>query len=210
MRARTLARLASLTLAATVLAAGLPFRAPTALACSCDNRNMKEVIDSVDAIVIGSVTSWIPTGPADETAFRPIELTLDVERVLKGSPPDPLTISEPRSYSEFPTGPQWAGSAGACGTFDADPTGVRAVYFLRGSSTFSAGRCSGTQFGIGVEQIDVDGYVGEVEAALSGKVLPDTGSGPSPNRWPLLAVVSLTAVGIAAIVAGAQLRSKTQ
>ena len=63
-------------------------------------------------------------------SFRPVQVTMRVVRSLKGDAPTPLVFTDSNSYFPDPSGgPNGfsAGSSGACGILDADPTGQYAL-----------------------------------------------------------------------------------
>lgn len=204
-------RLFSVAAIAAVLAAGHPFSAPTAFACTCGS-TMLESAASADIVVVGTVTAWAPTGSPGASIFTPIELDLRVERVLKGNPGETVRFVEHTSYAPSQGAAYlWAGTSGACGTFAADPTGHRALYALseQPDGTLRAGRCSGTYLGIGVDPNSVGGtgadeYIAQVEAALAAVGLPHTGTGQR-RRVPSPIAIGVPAVATAglALTAGA-------
>lgn len=86
-----------------------------------------EPLDPNEAAVIAE--DWVeratlrPDLPITVTTFTPVEVTLRVERFLKGSAPNPLTFVDPRTAWQRPDGTVLWGSGGACGILNADPTG---------------------------------------------------------------------------------------
>jgi hypothetical protein len=171
---------------------------------------MIENAASADIVVVGTVTRWTPTGSAGVSIFKPIELTLSVERILKGSASETIRFVESTSYAPAEGAThQWAGGSGACGTFDADPTGVRALYALRHTpeGTLAAGRCSGTYLGIGgdpnaVGGVDGESYIAQVEAALAAAGLPNTGTGPTRRNESPIPLGSLALVTMSVALGG--------
>lgn len=129
-----------LMLAALAVAAVLVSLSPrAALACSA-GPDYNPVAES-EVIVVGQLTEWreddhIRFPALVGSGFVPIRLTLRVERVLKGSTPATLAVVDHASLRRQPPAPNlpertfWAGGAGACGSFDEDPTGKHAVLGL--------------------------------------------------------------------------------
>jgi hypothetical protein len=67
-------------------------------------------------------------------SFHPVKVTLRVVRSLKGEAPTPLVFTDSSSYFPDPGGGLdgfWAGSSGACGVLDADPTGQYALIVFK-------------------------------------------------------------------------------
>lgn len=102
---------------------------PSAYACS------GEPLDPNEAAVIaeGRVerVTVRPDLPAPSNAFTPVEVTLRVERFLKGRAPNPLTFVDPRTAFQRPDGRVQWGSGGACGILNVDPTGQYALIVFR-------------------------------------------------------------------------------
>jgi hypothetical protein len=68
--------------------------------------------------------------PSGFGSFHPVQVTMRVVRSLKGDAPTPLIFTDTTSYFPDPGGGPggfWAGSSGACGVLDADPTGQYAL-----------------------------------------------------------------------------------
>src|SRR5688572_30501606 len=88
-------------------------------------------VNRADVIAEGWV-EHVEIGPAPSGfgSFRPVQVTLRVVRSLKGDAPTPLVFTDRSSYFPDPGGGNsgyWAGSSGACGVLDADPTGQYAL-----------------------------------------------------------------------------------
>jgi hypothetical protein len=209
-------RLLSAILVGILLATSLPIFVPKAQACSCDSREEGWV--RAEYVFVGRVSGWnvISDPPPVSPFYLTIELTVEVERVLKGAPPASLTFVDRATftYRPDPADPAeqidlWAGSGGACGTFNADPTGARALYSLSSlpDGELEAGMCSGTYLGPpqgvpgGVTTL-LDDVIALAEAALGVDKLPDTGAGPSPSGGPALPVLALAVSGAALAAAG--------
>ena len=206
----------SAILVGVLLATSLPLFVPKAQACSCDSREEGWV--RADYVFVGRVIGWdvLPDPNPVSSFYLPIELTVDVERVLKGEPPALLTFVDRATftYRPDPADPtqqldHWVGSGGACGTFDVDPTGVRALYALssRSDGVLAAGMCSGTylraELGVpGGVTTPLDDVIALAEAALGVQRLPDTGAGPAPSGGVALPVLALAVSGAALAAAG--------
>ena len=130
-------RLMLAALSMMIVAALLPPR--PALACSA-GPDYNPVAES-EAIVVGRLTGWEegdtdPPPPPDGSLFVSIRVTMTVERRLKGRAPAVITIVDQASLFRIPAEagrPEqtfWAGGAGACGSFDEDPSGKYAVMGL--------------------------------------------------------------------------------
>ncbi|MEO6045585.1 MAG: hypothetical protein ABIQ47_16925 [Tepidiformaceae bacterium] len=121
-------------LAALFAANGVGWTPPAAHACSC-GPDCESAVHDADLIVEGRIIGWQRSDAYDSpTTYLPITLDMRVARVFKGAVPATLRLVDQASlYSarqdREPTG--WAGSGGACGSFDEDPTGlwvIAAVY----------------------------------------------------------------------------------
>jgi hypothetical protein len=75
-----------------------------------------------DLIVAGRVTDWhaLPQ-PKPDVALMLIRVSMNVERVLKGSASAQFQFGS--SLDEDSNSPTWIGNAGGGGVFDADPKG---------------------------------------------------------------------------------------
>jgi hypothetical protein len=98
-------------------------------------------VDASDVIVAGRITAWElvenvrrwdpKTGdePIDDPNFygpgpyNPIRLQLDVEHVYKGPRMATVSMVDANSLEIYNGVERWVGSSGACGAFDADPSG---------------------------------------------------------------------------------------
>jgi hypothetical protein len=204
MRLRFVAgALLAVTLAAPLLAPPRPARA-----CSA-GPEFDKVADS-EVIVAGRLDRWERAGEARGAGeFVPIRVTMTVERVFKGDAMPTIAIIDHGSLIDYPvqgTGATrivWGGAGGACGSFDADPTGRYAIMGLRRppNGTYGANRL--LTFFLGDEPVG-DGF----EFAMNRLVplqpgrLPRTGAA-SAELDPAPAVLP-TAFGISTlIVAGA-------
>ncbi|MPZ48301.1 MAG: hypothetical protein GEU75_03145 [Dehalococcoidia bacterium] len=99
-------------------------------------------VSSSEVIVMGTITGWQPvTAPANiptHSTFQTVEVTISVDRTLKGTPVSSLVAVDTSSLIREGQGPAgaWVGSSGACGAFNADPTGM---YVLMGLSRTDGG-----------------------------------------------------------------------
>jgi hypothetical protein len=118
----------------------------TALACSCSSEQ-QAAWEAADYVIIGHVTEWETRDRIGSLIYTPVEFTLAVEGAFKGDVADEITFVDEYTYYESPGGDKnWIGSSGACGTFDADPTGVRGLYsvFEGDDGRLGVGMCSGS------------------------------------------------------------------
>ena len=81
-----------------------------------------------EIIVAGWCEAW-DVAPAGEVTgpYAPIVVTMSVDEVFKGSAPRELMVADGASRAAD----AWVGASGACGAFDADPTGMYAILGLR-------------------------------------------------------------------------------
>jgi hypothetical protein len=165
-----------------------------------------------DAIVEGRFLGYEPLTDDTKSAFTPVRLDMDVERVFKGNlTPGPLAIVDPVSLMVLPSGEEvWAGSSGACGAFDHDPTGKYAILglSLEDNGTLRPSRLFYFFFGEGPQDDRYADLVASLESRLQTAVLPDTGTGASDTAgFPLAALAAGLAVGGAALILGSAARS---
>ena len=148
-----------------------------------------------------------PDLPGASTAYTPVEITLRVERLLKGSAPNPLTFVDPRSAVQLPDGTVlWGGASGACGILDADPTGQYALIVFRRDteSRLTVNRIDGASFGNGPDALRVRELRQRITAQLRPG-LPNTGRGgarvDAPLSWNVgIGLVALVVLGGTSIV----------
>jgi hypothetical protein len=172
---------------------------PAAYACS------GEPLDPNQATVIAegwvervSPRADLPSGfPVDPKnpklsadPFVPVEVSLRVERFLKGGAPSPLTFVDPRSVPRAQDGSalrrpdgaiQFAGASGACGILDGDPTGKYAlIVFTQGTdSRLAVNQTYGAAFDVGPDGPRVRALREHVLQRLRPTILPRAGEGGS-------------------------------
>lgn len=163
-----------------------------------------EPLDPNDATAIAE--GWVervtlrPDLSAPPDAFTPVEVTLRVERFLKGSAPNQLIFVDPRTALQLPDGRILWGSGGACGILNADPIGQYALIVF-GQDTdgrLTVNVLYGAAFGAGPDDPQVQGLRQRINARLLPG-LPNTGGGGVQNQ-ALLSGGSLVIGGLAAIL----------
>jgi hypothetical protein len=111
-----------------VLALGLVVFAGTAAGpmttvYACSAGEDFDPIGSADLVVGGWIEGWRERPDLSTMGeLQAVELDLRPERAFKGSLPADLVVIDSGSY--FPRSGDWHGGAGACGSFDADPSGL--------------------------------------------------------------------------------------
>jgi hypothetical protein len=136
--------------------------------------------------------------------FHPVRVTMRVVRSLKGDAPSPLVFTDHSSYLPDPQGGPngfWAGSSGACGVLDSDPTGQYAlIVFERRDSELVTHLLLGAVF----RDRPDDPTIGRFRQYLEGQLVP--GAAPrvlaerpswkdwlTTTRWPFLLAATLLA-----------------
>ena len=193
--------------------------APSALACSAGSDF--DPIAASDVIVAGRITGWrllldrppssdktqpTPGGdPRYEGPYDPIAVDMTVDRVYKGSAPATIEmVSGSTLEAESPAGPfHWIGAGGACGPFDADPTGMYAILGLStNDGLYSPNRLlvfflgpqpQGAQYDVALQRL----------AALAPGALPLGGGPPFADEGRGQTGVLLTAGAAAAVLLAA-------
>lgn len=172
-----------------------------ALACSV-SPDFDPVRES-DAIVEGRFLSyWVLGAQGQNSSTIPIRLRMDVARVFKGDVQvQGFSIVDESSLWRNTPKPSWSGSGGNCGTFNEDPTGSYWIMglSLRGDGTYSP---SGPLVFFRGDEPSGQAYedaVARITSRIDSAGLPPTGTGGGAdsgvNRVPLLALVSLSALG---------------
>jgi hypothetical protein len=183
--------------AVAVVAAVFGPAASPARACSGPpyDVNRADVIAEgwVEQVTIGPETTGFGS-------FHPVQVTLRVVRSLKGDAPTPLVFTDSNSYFPDPSGGPngfWAGSSGACGTLDADPTGQYAlIVFERRDDKLLTTPIMGAVFRDAPDDPTVDRF----RTYLEDRLAP----GDSPRVVPVEATWTawLTATGWPYLLAG--------
>lgn len=119
----TVAAITAASLASAIIPA-----ANLAYACS---GNPGDLIADSPALIRGRITGWRDIAESTTSVYRPIEVTVAVTSVYKGSPPSTFTFVDEVSYTVNGGQAYWAGAAGACGVFDFDPTGAEIIMPVR-------------------------------------------------------------------------------
>lgn len=76
-----------------------------------------------DVIVGGRVTMWERLASETPSPFIPIQVTMEVDQHWKGTTATTIQFIDRTSLVSSGAGATWAGSSGACGLFDNEPTG---------------------------------------------------------------------------------------
>ncbi len=200
-------RLLSTLFLATIVFGAFVARPASVAACSCISGGW----DEADVIVIGTVTDWRVAEElgADDGFQPPLELTLSVEGVYKGNARETLHFLDSGSYREVSGGPaRWAGSAGACGTFNFDPRGIRALYSLYDNDgSLRSSLCSGS---VVPDPTDPNSDPGpalfRAQQVLGAPVDP-SGAGSDSTNWRLV-VGLVSAAGLAVLVTGSLIANR--
>ena len=116
---------------AALIVSTVAFAPETAWACSGPPFD----VNRADVIAEGWV-EHVDIGPAPSGvgSFHPVRVTMRVVRSLKGDAPTPLVFTDTSSYFPDPAGGEsgfWAGSSGACGVLDGDPTDQYALIVFK-------------------------------------------------------------------------------
>jgi hypothetical protein len=124
---RQRARIVLSGMAILVVVAAVGLAPETARACSGPPYD----VNRADVIAEGWIDHVeVSPAPSGSGQFHPVRVTMRVVRSLKGDAPSPLVFTDHSSYLPDPQGGPdgfWAGSSGACGVLDSDPTGQYAL-----------------------------------------------------------------------------------
>jgi hypothetical protein len=132
-------------------------------------------VNRADVIAEG----WIDRADVSQIAsgsggFRPVTVTMRVVRSLKGDAPGQIVFIDKSSYLPDPHGGPagfWAGSSGACGVLDDDPTGQYAlIVFERRDGTLVTHLLLGAVFRPGPD----DPTLGRFRQYLEDRLVPGT------------------------------------
>ncbi len=144
------------------------------------------------------------TGKGTNDAYIPIRVDMTVERVLKGNVAsstiaiiDRRTLGPPYpGHDEY----EWIGASGACGAFDADPTGFYAIMGLsqNDDGTFGSSRFQVFYLGERPGGAGYDRALQRMASFPGAAALPALGSGPGASVSGPTA--TLTVAGIMAMM----------
>jgi hypothetical protein len=87
-------------------------------------------VAEADSIVGGRITAWERLPTEAGTPFTPIRVSLAVDQQFKGAIGNTIQFTDRASLLSSASAETWAGSSGACGAFDSDPTGQYMVLGL--------------------------------------------------------------------------------
>lgn len=205
---RSLVVAAALAISAVTAAFPVFESAPTARACSCPDC---DAFRDSPVVVRGTFTGWdyvrdaeglpgeqrldsgVYSHPDDFPIRRPVELTLNVTAVYKGTVPGDLVISTEhydryiRAEGAPIQGFMWPGKAGLCFGLQSDPTGSDAMVALVPGDTPGTHR-------LAIAPFPFDDGTGrsfeERFPSLSAPRPPAVGNSPSPVTLPLAATTS--------------------
>jgi hypothetical protein len=206
---RQVTRVLVVGLAALACLSAIGLATETALACSGPPYD----VNRADVIAEGWIErAEIGQKPGGTTPFHPVTVTMQVVRSLKGDAPSELVFTDRNSYLPDPHGGPagfWAGSSGACGVLDDDPTGQYAlIVFERREGELVTHLLLGAVF----RDSPDDPTIGKFRQYLQGRLVPGDEPRvvpPGPNwralltatGWPLLLAAgvllsSFTALGL--------------
>src|SRR5262245_7541597 len=194
-------------LAVLVVLGAVGLATETARACSGPPYD----VNRADVIAEG----WIDRAEVSPTLtgvgpFVPVTVTMRVVRSLKGDAPSQIVFTDKSSYLPDPQGGPagfWAGSSGACGVLDADPTGQYAlIVFERRDGELITHLLLGAVFRPGPD----DPTLGRFRQYLEDRLVPgaeprivqerpDWRAWLTPPRWPFVvaaAVLGTTFAGL--------------
>ena len=205
---------AASALVALLGVAVLSMQTPSVHACSA-GPDWDPVAESA-VVVAGRLTGWEEVSDDVLPNFKPIRVHMNVDRVYKG-PPGLTDISFVDSASLYftPSAPEdlmWAGSSGACGAFDSDPTGVYAVMGLweAPDGELHAGRLHTFFFGEEPGGQDYERALERMASFPAAAALPALGAGPTPSTSTSYIALSVAAVGVALLAASFAIRFGTR
>ncbi|MCC7368278.1 MAG: hypothetical protein IT306_07645 [Chloroflexi bacterium] len=163
-------------------------------------------INQNDVIVEGWVENVEIGESSTQDSFLPVRVTMRVQRAWKGAVPARIDFVDAASYvanSAGIGGGVWAGSSGACGALDVDPTGrYGLVVFKTVNGELKTSNVQGAVFGDSPADPLVERfrrYVQDnVHPAEPPRILPETDAPPVDQRsiwWGLGGMVGLMAAG---------------
>ena len=183
------------------------FAPETAWACSGTPYD----VNRADVIAEGWVERVeINPAPVGLGTFHPVQVTMRVVRSLKGDAPTPLVFTDNSSYFPDPAGGPngfWAGSSGACGVLDADPTGQYAlIVFKRHEGTLGTALFMGAVFRDQPDDPTLDRFRRYLESKLvvddPPRVVPVQAGWEgwlTPASWPYLLAAGVLATTLLAV-----------
>jgi hypothetical protein len=194
---------------AALIVSALTVAPSTAWACSGPPFD----VNRADVIAEGWV-EHVEIGPAPSGfgSFQPVQVSLRVVRSLKGDAPTPLVFTDRSSYFPDPGGGKsgyWAGSSGACGVLDADPTGQYAlIVFRRHEGELGTGLMMGAIFRAQPDDPTIERFRQYLESTLlpgdPPRVVPVQAAWRdrvSAWGWPYLLAVAVLTSTFAAVLA---------
>jgi hypothetical protein len=114
--------MASIALFVTFFVGLVPLLAPVAPAFACSAGDDFDPIAGSELVVGGWVIAWQDRPDLSTMGeLHAVAIDLQVDRVFKGTLPAGFEVIDNGSY--MPGADGWFGGLGACGSFDADPTG---------------------------------------------------------------------------------------
>ncbi len=200
-------------LAASALALVAHGAAPVRSTFACDRGADFNPVAASDVIVSGLVLGWaeadlLPDIP-EGVFVEPVLIDFQVEDVLKGEAPERIRFLDTGSLaSDTSLSDRWVGTAGACGAFEADPTGQYAFLGLTRDADGNLRSSGPLVFYIG-ERSQFAGFryerTAEILGAFGLKRLPAAGYGTmaraSAPDYELLAFATLLiAFGLGGLV----------
>jgi hypothetical protein len=143
-------------------------------------------------------------------SFHPVQVTIRVVRSLKGDAPTPLVFTDNSSYFPDPGGGPygfWAGSSGACGVLDADPTGQYAlIVFKRHEGELGTALFMGAVFRAQPDDPTIDRFRSYLQSKLvvddPPRVVPSQaarGTWLTASSWPYLVAAGVLTTTLVAV-----------
>lgn len=198
--------LSALAFGAVLLPNGASPAAAGPLACSVGSD--WDAIAESDVIIAGQITGYRLSEDAEAVpAFTPITLTWRVDDVLKGELRPSDRIVDAASLVERDGQREWHGSGGACGAFNADPTGVYAILGLYRAPDSTLQTSLPRIFYLGRERytdVDLNALRARVVAELPAAGQP-TAMGGGGGETLMWLVASASGAGVVTACAGLML-----
>lgn len=190
-----------------LLVGAFAFAPETAWACSGPPYD----VNRADVIAEGWVERVeIGPEPVGFGSFHPVQVTMRVVRSLKGDAPTPLVFTDTSSYFADPGGGPngfWAGSSGACGVLDADPTGQYAlIVFKRHEGELGTALFMGAVFRDQPDDPTIERFRGYLESKLVAgeppRVVPVQAAWHGwlgPASWPYFVAAGILSTTLVAV-----------